>query len=112
MDTLTRSITWAKVKCLCGHQRNIHRNYTGGCITLSCLEHYHCVKFAAKLSYEEPHIIVRKNTSEYASQFHQMWVGKCTCGYTWQYWYYGAALGHGLEHIRQDVANASTDVQY
>jgi hypothetical protein len=34
----------------------------------------------------------------------KMWVTECTCGESLQYWFFGATLGAGLEHIRRGVA--------
>lgn len=30
-----------------------------------------------------------------------MWVGECTCTVTWQFHFFGATLGYGLEHLRR-----------
>lgn len=35
-------------------------------------------------------------------QFFRMWRGKCLrCQKTWQFWFFGATLGYGLEHQRR-----------
>lgn len=28
-----------------------------------------------------------------------MWVGRCTCGREWKFWFWGASVGYGLEHL-------------
>jgi hypothetical protein len=34
-------------------------------------------------------------------RFYRMWRGQCDCGKTWQFWFFGATLGYGLEHQRR-----------
>lgn len=38
----------------------------------------------------------------------KMWRGVCTCGEDWQFHFFGATLGYGLEHIRRAIAADST----
>jgi hypothetical protein len=38
--------------------------------------------------------------------FSGMWVGDCTCGKVWKFWFFGATLGYGLEHIRREIAGS------
>lgn len=36
-----------------------------------------------------------------------MWYGYCQgCNKRWQYWYFGATLGYGLEHIRREISRS------
>lgn len=52
------------------------------------------------------HIWVRWQPKDKTGQkrklFDQMWKGGCdNCGQTWQFCFWGATLGYGLEHLRR-----------
>ena len=48
-----------------------------------------------------PRIRVRKQLNS-ALDYYNMWEGWCSkCKYKWQFWFFGATLGHGLEHQRR-----------
>ena len=50
------------------------------------------------------HIRIFKERSRIHS-FYSMWRGGCTCGHDWQFWFFGAALGYGIEHLRRHCAD-------
>ena len=51
------------------------------------------------------HITVYKEKRPYPAH-EDMWRGYCTCGKDWQFWYFGATLGYGLEHIRRELVGS------
>lgn len=54
------------------------------------------------------HIHVRKEMDPWPA-FTHMWKGECTCGSKWQFWFFGATLGYGLEHLRR--CNGATNIR-
>jgi hypothetical protein len=46
-------------------------------------------------------IRIRKQMKDVHNLDFRMWVGKCSCGMEWQFWFFGATLGWGLEHLRR-----------
>jgi hypothetical protein len=49
-----------------------------------------------------PHIVVNKQMAgDYTTPGFHMWCGICTCCWKqWQFWFFGATFGYGLEHLR------------
>lgn len=52
------------------------------------------------------HIHIWKQNNFTVLRGGEMWEGKCTCGKTWKFWFFGATLGYGLEHIRREIAGS------
>lgn len=45
--------------------------------------------------------IRKRDTNTVLKLFMPMWTGNCACGKTWQFHFFGATLGYGLEHLRR-----------
>ena len=50
-----------------------------------------------------PHIIINKQLEgDWKTPGYKMWNGICLkCMTQWRFWFFGATLGFGLEHIRR-----------
>lgn len=57
-----------------------------------------------------PSIRIRKQRKFEVFRGGGMWIGTCSCGKKWQFWFFGATLGYGLEHLRRCIANGNNDV--
>jgi len=88
-------------KAWCGH----YGDYIGPRLrdnldNVTCIS---CLRTYASAHYKKIHIY--KELNPYHKRSYRMWKGYCylpNCKRrSWQFWFFGATLGYGLEHIRR-----------